>query len=77
MSIEAQTAAIRQSIQTEQHAKDAKDELVRELVEALKEARESVAYWSRCAYGRQEKQDRIDDLTKIDAVLRKAGAYNV
>lgn len=35
MNSKPQTAAIRQSIQTEQQAKDAKDELVRELVHVV------------------------------------------
>jgi len=77
MNSKPQTAAIRQSIQTEQQAKD---ELVRELVEALTSVRSLISDgaevgfnpfdgdWAERLYFSQQK---------TRAVLRKAGAYNV
>ena len=81
MNSKPQTAAIRQSIQTEQQAKD---ELVRELVEALL----PFSIWSEeidtepNGYAWKDEDSiirglKMKDFRRARAVLRKAGAYNV
>lgn len=72
MNSDTQAASIRQSIQAEAQAKDAKDELVRELVEALSRLYETGAP-EGISLTAHEMQARF---SYAHAVLRKAGAYN-
>lgn len=73
MTSAEQTEAIRKTMEAEKQA--SRDELVSELVEALREARDNMAAWASYASDYfQEKHDLDGDLDKIDTVLRKAGA---